>query len=98
MFEPVLAEVVWSGVDTSSLTSVSLGLRVNTLGVPRWLSGLRIWHCHCCGLGHCCGSGLIPGLETSACHGSVQKFFKNKEEKIKAIGQSNFIKKKFFFN
>ena len=33
-------------------------------GVPRWLSGLRIWHCHCCGL------GVLPGLGTSACHGS----------------------------
>ena len=23
---------------------------------------LRIWHCHSCGSGHCCGSGLTPGL------------------------------------
>lgn len=21
---------------------------------------LRAWHCHCCDLGHCCGSGSIP--------------------------------------
>ena len=33
--------------------------------VAQWL---RIWHCHCCGLGDCCGRGLIPGLGTSACH------------------------------
>ena len=25
------------------------------LGVPMWLSRLRIWHRHCSGLGHCCG-------------------------------------------
>ena len=31
------------------------------LEVPWWLSGLRIWHYHCCGLGHYCGAGLIPG-------------------------------------
>ena len=29
--------------------------------VPWWFSGLRIWHCHCC------GTDLIPDLETSAC-------------------------------
>ena len=28
-------------------------------GVPWWLSGLRIWHCHCC------GAALIPGSGTS---------------------------------
>ena len=35
---------------------------------PWWLSGLRMWHCHCYGLGHCCGTGSVPGLDTSACH------------------------------
>ena len=30
-------------------------------GVLLWLSGLRIWYCHCSGLGCCCGVGLIPG-------------------------------------
>ena len=39
----------------------------NALGVPWWLSGLRIWH------GHCCGVCLIPGPGTSACRGSGQK-------------------------
>ena len=37
-------------------------------GVPWWLSGLRIWCCHCCGSSCCCGTGLIPGLETYTCH------------------------------
>ena len=32
-----------------------------------WCCRLRIWHCHCSGLGHCCGMGLIPGWGTSAC-------------------------------
>ena len=36
-------------------------------GVLWWCSGLRIWRCHCSGLHHCCGAGLIPGLETSIC-------------------------------
>ena len=32
------------------------------LGVPWWLSGLRIWCCYCCGSGCCCGRDSIPGL------------------------------------
>ena len=36
-------------------------------------SGLRIWHCHCCGSGYCRSAGLIPGLGTSACHGHAKK-------------------------
>ena len=35
--------------------------------VPWWLSGLRIWHCHCSGSGYCCDAGLIPGPRTFAC-------------------------------
>ena len=35
------------------------------IGVHRWLRELRIRHC--------CGTGLIPGLGTSICHGCVQK-------------------------
>ena len=27
-----------------------------------WHSGLRIWHCHSCGVGCNCGSDLIPSL------------------------------------
>ena len=34
-----------------------------------WLSGLRIWHCHCCGCGYSCGAGSTPGLGTSTCCG-----------------------------
>lgn len=36
-------------------------------GVPSWFSALSIQHCHC-GSGYSCGMGLIPDLETSACH------------------------------
>ena len=38
-----------------------------------WFSGFSIQHCHCSGLSHCCGSGLIPGLGTSMCCGWGQK-------------------------
>ena len=31
------------------------------IGVPWWLSRLRIWHCHCCDSRHCCGLSLTPG-------------------------------------
>lgn len=34
---------------------------------------LSIWHCHCSGSGHNCGTGLTSGRGTSACHGHRQK-------------------------
>ena len=43
------------------------------MGVPWWLSGLRIRHCHCCGLGCCCAVGLISWPRTSACCGARPK-------------------------
>lgn len=48
----------------------------NFIGVPLWLSGLRIWHCYCNSvLNRCCGSGSIPGPGTFTClqHGQKQK-------------------------
>ena len=33
----------------------------------------KIWHCHCCGLGHGCGTSSVPSLGTSRCHGCSQK-------------------------
>ena len=42
-------------------------------GVLLWLNGLGIWCYHCSSFHHCCGSGLIPGLGTSACHSCSQK-------------------------
>ena len=38
---------------------------------------LRIWHCHCCGLGHCYGTGSIPGLGTAV--GAAKKTKKTKK-------------------
>ena len=37
-------------------------------------------YCHCSGLGHCCGSGLIPGPGTSAFCGRGQKEKKKKKK------------------
>ena len=36
------------------------------LGVPLWFSDLKIQCGYCCRSDYCCGSGLIPGLGTSA--------------------------------
>ena len=47
---------------------------IYVLGVPWWLSGLKIQHCHCCGTGRYCGGvGSIPGLGTPVCHGCGKK-------------------------
>ena len=42
--------------------STILQLKNSYIYAPWWLSGLRMWWCHCC------GSGLIPGPGISACH------------------------------
>ena len=54
-------------------------------GVPWWLSRLKIRHCHSCGLGHCCGSGLIPdsGTATGTGTNKRKKERKKKEKKEK---------------
>ena len=39
------------------------------VGVPLWLRGLRIQHCHFSGLGHCYGTDSILGSGTSTCCG-----------------------------
>ena len=44
--------------------------------IPLWLSRLRIQ------LGHCCGSGSIPGPGTSACHRHGQKDPHKNKQKI----------------
>ena len=33
----------------------------NQVRSPAWHRRLKIWHCHCCGLGYSCGSDLTPG-------------------------------------
>ena len=58
-----------------------------------WLSGLRIWHCQCSGLGRWCGTGLILGPRTSARHGcrnketkeyvAIKKFKETEDEIVK---------------
>ena len=42
-------------------------------GVALWRRRLRIWGCHCRGLGRCSGAGSMPGLGTSTCHGRSPK-------------------------
>ena len=45
----------------------ALGASITSKGksslVAQWV---KIQHCHCCGSGGCCGSGLIPGWGTSS--------------------------------
>ena len=50
-------------------------------GVLWWLSGLRIWHCHCC------GSGLIPDPGSCSC---TAKRKKKKKEHQKYISSSSY--------
>ena len=45
-----------------------LGKLIAKLRDPWWLSRLNSWHCHCCGLSFCCGTGSVLRLGTSACH------------------------------
>ena len=51
------------------------------IGVLLQHRGLRIQHCHCRGLGSCCGKDPIPGLGTSTyCRCGKKKKKKKKQE------------------
>ena len=47
---------------------------------------LRIHHCHYCGLGQCCDTGSVSGLETYVCLGCSQR----KKEKPKTKPNQNY--------
>ena len=77
--ELIIHNKVYENQQTSSRRNQVLSRNTaRILGVPWYLSGLRTWHCHCCGSGCCCGADLIPGMEISACPGGGQK---NKNER-----------------
>ena len=48
-------------------------------GVPWWFSRLRIWCCHCC------GTGSVPVLGNSICHGCDKK--KKKKSDLQIISR-----------
>ena len=61
-------------------------LRNTTIGVPWWLSRLRIWHCHCYGSGCCCGTGSIPDPGSLVFLGHSQKKKKGNRNVILVVG------------
>ena len=61
---------------------------------PAWHSGLRIWHCHSCGLGHNCGSALISGWGTPYAWVQPKKEGKKKAELENT--SMEFLRKVFF--
>ena len=62
---------------------ININLKIEFGSVLLWLSGLRIWHCHCCGSDYSCGMGLIPGPGTSPCHRRLSKKIKMNFENSK---------------
>ena len=46
-------------------------------------SRLRIQCCHCSSLGHCCGTGSIPGPGISTCHGHNQVTAQENDEDLR---------------
>ena len=73
----VLEPLRYSRDSSPSLILIS----VLFIGVPLWYSRLRIWCCHCSGLGHCYGASLILSPGTSTCHRWGQKSKKEKKKK-----------------
>ena len=68
----------WKPPPTYPCTRLSFSHKTKcSAGIPRRHSRLRTRHCHCSGLGHCCGMSSIPGPGTSACHGCCQKRKRN---------------------
>ena len=64
--------------------------RERDIGVPWWLSALKIQHCYCCGSSHCCGMCLIPGPRISACCRHGQKTKPNKTYRHVSSGRSDW--------
>ena len=60
-------------------------LKRERLGVPMWLSRLRIPCCHYSGSGHRCGKSLILGLGTSTCLWCGQKRERERERLIHTV-------------
>ena len=54
-------------------TTEIVSRNTESLGVPLWGSGLKIWHCHCSSSGGCCGTSSILDLGASTSHGCSQK-------------------------
>ena len=66
------------------ISSEILKKEKNPLGVPWWLSGLKIQKSHCC-----CGMGSILGPIISTCYRNGQK--KKKKKKKGKETKENFI-------
>ena len=66
------------------LKSILGGIKKDHVGVPWWLSGLRIWCCHYSGSGHCYGAGLMPGSGTSPC-------YRHGQEERDHLGQHGYV-------
>lgn len=65
-----------------------LVLNFKSRGGIVWHRGLRIWCCHCSGLGNYCGVDSIPGLGTSTCWTGMAKQINeqnNKKQKSKGV-------------
>lgn len=50
-------------------------------GFPLWWSRLRIPHCHCSSLSHCCGVSSVLAPGTFACHRYGQNIYIERENK-----------------
>lgn len=63
---------LWQKLTQHSKSGTLPFLKKGGRGVPLWLSGLRLGHCHCSGSCHCCAVDLIPGPGTATCYGLGQ--------------------------
>lgn len=59
---------------------------------------LKICHCHCYGLHHCCAVGFTPGPRTSSCSGCSQNNNSNKTPKTsRVIHHTDLLKSQHLF-
>ena len=73
LFQTVASE------DRSKMKNKKIKITLEKTGVACWLSRLRIWHFHCCGL------GSIPGPGTFVCHKHDEKDKKRERERFRYI-------------
>ena len=93
-FEKNIQLFPWKhGISSSLLLCCTIKFeKMFLVGVVLWHCRLRIQHCHCSGVGHCCGSGSVPSLGISHAAGAAKK----KKKKMFLIDLVCFLLKIIF--
>lgn len=80
----------WAAGGVASSGESPVHLEKGEGGVLSWLSGLRIWHCRCCGSIYSCSSSFVSGPGTFACLGCRPPTPQKRKENLKKFNCRHF--------